>query len=149
MMTKSGEVEGEVSKTFFFLHAITDRSEDINRYLNSVSISPINITQEQLKGWTGTAFDPSKLLIIKKLKFEDVFNCSIFSKRSFELTRSHKKFVNCMRISKHIFSFDPDYFHFLSDKMKTPGRIICEKLGQSIKKCSYVFNIVNQIHSSI
>ena len=29
--------------------------------MNNISISQINITQKQLNGWAGTAFDPSKL----------------------------------------------------------------------------------------
>ena len=42
------------SNIYFFLPAITDRSKDINQYLNNVSISPIDITQSQLKDWAGT-----------------------------------------------------------------------------------------------
>ena len=82
----------------------------------------------------------------KKLKLEDVFNCSITSKRFFELARSHKKFVNCMSIAKHIFSFDPDYFDFSSDEMKALGKIICQKFEQNIEKYSHVFNIANKKH---
>ena len=46
---------------FFFLLSITGRSEDINKYLNNVSIFPVDITQSQLNGWAGTNFDLSKL----------------------------------------------------------------------------------------
>ena len=53
-MIESEEVEGDFSNIYFFLPAITDRSEDINQYLNNVSISPINITQSQLNDWAGT-----------------------------------------------------------------------------------------------
>ena len=35
-MIKSGEVEVEMSNIFFFLPSITDRSEDINKYLSNV-----------------------------------------------------------------------------------------------------------------
>ena len=35
--------------------------EEINQYLNNVSISLIDISQEQLNTWAGTTFDPSKL----------------------------------------------------------------------------------------
>ena len=56
-----GGVEGKMSNIFFFLPSITDRSEKIDIYLNSVSISPIDITQQQLNGWAETLFDPSKL----------------------------------------------------------------------------------------
>ena len=44
-MIESGKVEGNLSNTYFFLPSITDRSEDINQYLNNVSISLIDITQ--------------------------------------------------------------------------------------------------------
>ena len=56
-----GEVEGKMSNIFFFLPSITDRSEKTDMYLNSVSISPIDIIQKQLIGWAETSFDPSKL----------------------------------------------------------------------------------------
>ena len=47
-MSESGEVEGDFSNIYFFLPAITDRSEDINQHLNNVLILPIDITQSQL-----------------------------------------------------------------------------------------------------
>ena len=59
-MIESGEVEGNSSKIYFFLPAITDRSEEINLYLNNVSIFPIDVSQEQLDTWSGTKFHPSK-----------------------------------------------------------------------------------------
>ena len=59
--TMIGEVEGKMSNIFFFLPSITDRSEKTDMYLNSVSISPIDIIQKQLIGWAETSFDPSKL----------------------------------------------------------------------------------------
>ena len=60
-MIESGEVECNFSKIHFFLPAVTDRSEEINQYLNNISISPIDITQEQLDNWSGSKFDPPKL----------------------------------------------------------------------------------------
>ena len=60
-MIESGEADGECSNIFFFLLSITGRSEDINKYLNNVSIFPVDITQSQLNGWAGTNFDLSKL----------------------------------------------------------------------------------------
>ena len=60
-MIESGEVESEMSNIFFFLHSITDRSEEINKYLNNVPVCPVDITQQQLNGWAKTSFDPSKL----------------------------------------------------------------------------------------
>ena len=35
----------KMQNIFFFLPSIIDRSEEINKYLNNVSISPIDITQ--------------------------------------------------------------------------------------------------------
>ena len=60
-MIESGEIDGDFSNIYFLLPAITDWSEEINRYLNKVSISPIEFSQEQLDNWPGTKFDPSKL----------------------------------------------------------------------------------------
>ena len=59
-MIESGKAEDECSNIYFFLPSITDRSEDINKYLNNVSIFPVDITQSQLNAWAGTDFDPSK-----------------------------------------------------------------------------------------
>ena len=60
-MIESGEVDGEKSNIYFFLPPITYRSKEINKYLNNVSISPIDLSQQQLNMWAGTSFDPSKL----------------------------------------------------------------------------------------
>ena len=45
MMIESREVDSYFSNIYFYLSAITDRLEEINQYLNNVSIS---ISQEQL-----------------------------------------------------------------------------------------------------
>ena len=60
-MIESGKVEGDSSKVYFLLTAITGQSEEINQYLENVSISPIDISQKQLGTCCGTKFDPSKL----------------------------------------------------------------------------------------
>ena len=60
-MIKSGEAEGECSNIYFFLQSITDWSDDINKYLNNVSIFLFDITQSQLNARAGTNFYPSKL----------------------------------------------------------------------------------------
>ena len=44
-MVESGERESEYSKLHFFLTSITDRSEEINKYMNNASLCPIDITQ--------------------------------------------------------------------------------------------------------
>ena len=46
---------------FFFLPSLTNTSEDINKYLNNVSISSINTTQQQFNAWAKTPFDLLKL----------------------------------------------------------------------------------------
>ena len=48
VMIESGEADAEFSNIYFFLPSITDRNEEINQYLNNVSISPIDVSQEQL-----------------------------------------------------------------------------------------------------
>ena len=53
--------EAECSNIYFFLLSITERSEDLNKHLNNVSIFLVDITQSQLNAWTGTNFDSSKL----------------------------------------------------------------------------------------
>ena len=35
-------MKDEFSKLFFFLLSVTDRSEEVNQYLNNVSIRPVN-----------------------------------------------------------------------------------------------------------
>ena len=42
-----GEVEGDSSKIYFLLPAITGRLEEINQYLNNVSISRLDLSQKQ------------------------------------------------------------------------------------------------------
>ena len=50
------------SKLYFFLPSITDRSETVNKYLSNISISPLDIKQEQLNCWADNVkFDPQKL----------------------------------------------------------------------------------------
>ena len=50
-MIESGEVDADSSRIFY----ITDRSEDVNQYLKTVSITPLDIKQDQLK-CLGTRF---------------------------------------------------------------------------------------------
>ena len=63
-MIESGVADTEFSNNYFFLYFITDRNEENNKYLNNVSISPINISQEQLNNWAGVEFNPSKLDLV-------------------------------------------------------------------------------------
>ena len=40
-----GELESEYSELLFFLPSITDRSEEVNKFLSNISITHIDITQ--------------------------------------------------------------------------------------------------------
>ena len=61
-LVERGETEMSSSCLYFFLPSITDRSETVNQYLNNVSISPLDIKQEQLNAWTdNVAFKANKL----------------------------------------------------------------------------------------
>ena len=61
IMIESGKADSEFSNIYFFLPSITDRSAEINKYLNNAFISPIDFSQEQLNNWAGVEFNPSKL----------------------------------------------------------------------------------------
>ena len=77
--------------------------------------------------------------------FDDVFACSLVSKRLFGITRSCKKFADCMRMSKFVFGFDPDYFDLLSNEIKALGKTAPENFQKDIKKHRFVFGVGNQI----
>ena len=55
-----GAFDTEFSRTYFFLPSTTDRTEDINHYINSVNLIPIDINQNECEA-EGRNFDPSKL----------------------------------------------------------------------------------------
>ena len=48
-----------------------------------------------------------------------------------------------MRISKHIVSFDGDYFEFLEDELKSLGKSIREKFKEKVVKNYFVFGLVD------
>ena len=58
-MIERGEADNELLNIYFFLPAITDRSEEINQYLNNVPVSKTYMSQEQMNTWSGSKFDPS------------------------------------------------------------------------------------------
>ena len=60
-MIESGEADAEFSNIYFFPSSITSRNEEINKYLKNVSISPIDITQQQFNNWAGVDSNPAKL----------------------------------------------------------------------------------------
>ena len=54
---ENGEYNSNFSKVYFFLPSITDRSEEINQYMNCVNIHPLDIDQKNF----GADFNPSCL----------------------------------------------------------------------------------------
>ena len=53
-------MKGEFSALVFFLSSVTDRSEEVNQYLNNVSIRPTGIAQYDFNQWieSGEDFEP-------------------------------------------------------------------------------------------
>ena len=78
-MIESCEFVSESSRTYFFLPSVNDWVEGISQYLKNVSITPIDIKQEQLNVWAdNTLFDPSKLDLIdveKKITSDALYKC--------------------------------------------------------------------------
>ena len=61
-MIECGETDPTSLSMYFFLPSITDRSETVNQYLNNISVSPLDIKQEQLNAWAdNVAFNPQNL----------------------------------------------------------------------------------------
>ena len=58
---KSGNLQTTFSNVFYFLPSTTDRSQEINRYLGSVNLSPIDIPENSFETKENVSFDPSKL----------------------------------------------------------------------------------------
>ena len=60
-MIENEVVENDYSNLFYFLPSITDQSEEIKKYLNNVSITRTDISQDQLNTWADTVFNPEEL----------------------------------------------------------------------------------------
>ena len=58
---ESGALNTDFSKNFVFLPSITDRIENVNRYMGSVNLSSIDITEDNFEVEGGIPFNPSKL----------------------------------------------------------------------------------------
>ena len=58
---ESGALNTDFSKIYLFLPSITDRIEDVNRYMGSVNLSSIDITEDNFEVESGILFNPSKL----------------------------------------------------------------------------------------
>ena len=56
-----GAFNTEFSNVYFFLPSITDRSEDINRYMGSINLVPIDISEDNFEVKGEISFDSSKL----------------------------------------------------------------------------------------
>ena len=78
-MIENGEVESDYSNIYYFLPSITDQSEEINKYLTNVSVTPIDITQNQLNVWAdSTDFNPAELDLFgvnKTITFNSDIKC--------------------------------------------------------------------------
>ena len=77
-MIENGEVENNYSNLYYFLPSITDRLEEINKYLNNVSVTPINISQNQSNTWAETDFNPAELDLFgmnKTIMYNAVIKC--------------------------------------------------------------------------
>ena len=60
-MIENDLVENDYSNLYYFLPSFTNRSEEINKYLNNVSITPIDDSQDQLNTSAETVFNPAEL----------------------------------------------------------------------------------------
>ena len=58
---KSGALNTNFSKVYFFLPSIMDRIEKINRHMGSVNLVPIDILEDTFEVERGIKFDPYKL----------------------------------------------------------------------------------------
>lgn len=52
-MTENGNLVCQYLNLFFFLHLISDKSEEVNRYFNNISITQTDITQSYFEQWLG------------------------------------------------------------------------------------------------
>ena len=58
---ESGGLQTTYSNVYYFVPSTTDRSEEVNRYLGSVNLSPIDMTKSAFETENNVSFDPSKL----------------------------------------------------------------------------------------
>ena len=61
-MIESGVLESDMSHLYIFIPAMTDCCENINQYMNNVSLIPIDIKQSQFNAWAdNSSFTPFHL----------------------------------------------------------------------------------------
>ena len=61
LLFETGQLQTHFSNLYYFLPSITDRSESINQHMNSVNLTPIDITEKTFEVEDDVAFDPSML----------------------------------------------------------------------------------------
>ena len=67
-MIENGEAENDYSIIYYFLPSIIDWSEEINKYFNNVSVTLIDISQNQLNTWADTDFNLAGLNLFEMNK---------------------------------------------------------------------------------
>ena len=62
-MIANHKLKGDLSNLFLFLSSVTGRLGNVNKYLNNVSIRPVDITKTEFKQWTesGVNLEPQYL----------------------------------------------------------------------------------------
>ena len=76
------------------------------------------------------------------MKLIHVFNFALVSKRFHFISRAYKYFLDKLRISKHIISFDFHYLLFLLKELLQLNKEIFGTFKDSIKTNAFVFNLV-------
>ena len=65
---ESGGLQTTYSNIYYFLPSTTDRSEEINRHLGFVNLSPIDKPENSFETENDVSFDPSKLDVHRQEK---------------------------------------------------------------------------------
>ena len=68
MMFETGSLQTTFSNIFYFFLSATDKNEEINRYLGSVNLSPIDVPVSSLETKENVVFDLSKLDFVSQEK---------------------------------------------------------------------------------
>ena len=124
-LIENGGPENDYSNiSIFFLRSITDRSEEINKYLNNVSVTSVNISQTQLNTWAEIDFNPAEFdlfgmnktvmsyAVIKCLKYmNDISNSN--------LTRNADGVLSCREIDTPVDWIGENSQHIPPLKFKT------------------------------
>ena len=68
MMFETGSLQTAFSNIFYFFLSARDKNEEINRYLGSVNLSPIDVPVSSLETKENVVFDLSKLDFVTQEK---------------------------------------------------------------------------------